>query len=548
MNKKNMLFLKKYVFKDNKYFGLICVVTLVQSIIIMLVPYLTKCLMDDVFPGQKNREFYLIIIIMLICYIFSAGFNVLKDYLLAIISERIALRLRTKINNKISSMNYNYFDKYSLGDVLSRYGKEVDVIKNSCGDMLTRTISNMATFLLASLMITVIEWKIMVLTFVTLFFYFWNNKYWGKRVKSYAEKVLQFNEEAINTVTENYQNALLTKLYRAYHYTDRKFQETYNKQYKSQIGLEVTYSLNVNISNFLIYFISILIWFIGGKEILKGNMSVGEITALLSYQGMLVSPMAFFSEMNNSFNSTLVAIDRLASIFEVEDEKKEGVIINDQIDSITFKNIGFGYENRDKSFINVNFELLKGKAIALVGASGCGKSTLVKLLLKLYPPTEGEILINGTNIEECSVESLRKKIAFVAQDSLFFNDSIRNNIDLGEKIENSQVIMLAQMIDIVSEIESMPDKWDTQIVNGGNNLSGGQKKRLDIIRALVRDSDIMIFDESTASIDQHKRKKLFDFLLRIKKEKIIIFITHNVEEYLNFDDVYVIENKTIIKK
>ena len=171
--------MKKYIFRDKKYFIAVCFVTLAQSLIITFLPYLTKLLLDDTFPNKDYKIFYKLIWTMLLCYILNGGLNVIKDYFLAILSEKIALRLRSAINEKISTMKYNYLDKYTLGDVLSRYNKEVEVIKNSCGDMLTRTISNMATFLLASAMIAFIQWQILILSIVILSLYVWNNKYWG---------------------------------------------------------------------------------------------------------------------------------------------------------------------------------------------------------------------------------------------------------------------------------------------------------------------------------------------------------------------------------
>lgn len=539
--------MKKYIFRDKKYFIAVCFVTLAQSLIITFLPYLTKLLLDDTFPNKDYKIFYKLIWTMLLCYILNGGLNVIKDYFLAILSEKIALRLRSAINEKISTMKYNYLDKYTLGDVLSRYNKEVEVIKNSCGDMLTRTISNMATFLLASAMIAFIQWQILILSIVILSLYVWNNKYWGSKVKKYAEKTMKYNEYSMNIISESYQNVLITKIYRAYNYINNKFQQAYSKQYKAQIGLEVIYSSNVNISNLLICLITVAIWLLGGMRILSDQMTVGKITALLSYQGMLVSPMCFFSELNNNYNSTLIAIDRLKEILGFEDEEQEGISLQLPINTLTFKNVEFGYFNRGKILNNINFTLTKGKAVALVGPSGCGKSTLVKLMLKLYQPEKGDILINDTSINQYSAESIRKKITFVAQDSLFFSDSIINNIELGDKIQKAKIESLAKKLDMIDEIEDMPEKWETHINIGGSNLSGGQKKRIDLIRAMSRNSDIMIFDESTASIDGDRRKKLFDVLSEIKSERIIIFITHNVEEYTNFDDVYTIDNKTITK-
>lgn len=545
MNKSYIDFLKKNVFRDKKYFIFVCFITVIQSLILIYIPYITKNLLDNVLPGRDYNKFIQMILIMFLCYLFLSGFNVLKDYLLAIIAENVCLKLRTQMNEKIATVNYSYYEEHSLGDILSKYNKEVDTIKENCGYMLTRAVSNVATFLLAGLMIFIIDWRVMVVSIIILFFYVLNNKFWGIKVKKYAEKSMECNEWSVSTITENYQNALITKLYSAYNYIDNKFQKIYKEQYKIQINLESVYSININLSTMLIYLLTVLIWLIGGIGIFNGNMTIGSITALLSYQGMLISPTTFFSGFNNSYNSTLIAINRLEEILNADDEDSSGKELKEVIKTISFKNVYFQYKNRESVLKNLNFTLNQGSMTAFVGPSGCGKSTLVKLIMRLYLPNQGNILINDSNIETFCVQDIRSKIAFIAQDSLFFNDSIIQNIALGTQVSEEELLKYAKELDILAEINNMPEHWETQISAGSNNISGGQKKRLDILRALLRNADVIIFDESTASIDHARRKKLFDILSKIKSQKIIIFITHNTDEYDKFDQIYTIKNNSI---
>lgn len=545
MNKSYIDFLKTNVFRDKKYFIFVCFITVFQSLIMIYIPYITKNLLDNVMPGRNYNKFIQMILIMFLCYLFLSGFNVLKDYLLAIIAENVCLELRTKMNKKIATVNYSYYEEHSLGDILSKYNKEVDTIKENCGYMLTRAVSNVATFLLAGLMIFIIDWRVMVVSIIILFFYVLNNKFWGIKVKKYAEKSMECNEWSVSTITENYQNALITKLYSAYNYINNKFHKIYKEQYKIQINLELVYSININLSTMLIYLLTVLIWLIGGIGIFNGNMTIGSITALLSYQGMLISPTTFFSGFNNSYNSTLIAINRLEEILNADDEDSSGKELKEVIKTISFKNVYFQYKNRESVLKNLNFTLNQGSMTAFVGPSGCGKSTLVKLIMRLYLPNQGNILINDSNIETFCVQDIRSKIAFIAQDSLFFNDSIIQNIALGTQVSEEELLKYAKELDILAEINNMPEQWETQISAGSNNISGGQKKRLDILRALLRNADVIIFDESTASIDHARRKKLFDILSKIKSQKIIIFITHNTDEFDKFDQIYTIKNNRI---
>lgn len=546
MNKVYKHFLKNYVFIQKKYFVLVCFITVLQSVVSMCIPLTSRELLDNAFPNRNMQLFTTMVIVMLSCYFMVAVLNVLKDYLLAHIAESISLKLRTQLNSKISVMKYSYFDEHNLSEVLSKYNKEVDTVKENCGYMLVKTLSNVVTFILASAMIIVLDWRIMVVSMVLLFLYILNNQYWGKKVKALAEKSMECNEEAIGSLTENYRNVLITKLYSAYEYVNEKFHANYAKQYNTQMNLEVVYSVNINSGGLLIYLLAGLIWLIGGFGIINGVLTIGTVTALINYQGMLISPMAFFSEFNNSYQGTVIALKRLYSVLYFEEENNEGTAIrSNNIEKVEFHDVSFRYRKDVPVLDHVNIQLRKGNIVGFIGGSGCGKSSLVKMMLRLYAPYKGTISIDGEKIQDISINSLRNRIAFVAQDSLFFRGSILENLKMGNVVDNTKLIEYSKLLDLYDEIVRLPKKWDTELNAGTSNLSGGQKKRLDVLRALMKESDIIIFDESTASIDIERRKRLFEILDKIKQEKIIIFITHNIEECVYCDQIYAVKNQSV---
>lgn len=546
MNKVYKHFLKNYVFTQKKYFVLVCFITVLQSVVSMCIPLTSRELLDNAFLNRNMQLFTTMVIVMLSCYFMVAVLNVLKDYLLAHIAESISLKLRTQLNSKISVMKYSYFDKHNLSEVLSKYNKEVDTVKENCGYMLVKTLSNVVTFILASAMIIILDWRIMVVSMALLFLYILNNRYWGKKVKALAEKSMECNEEAIGSLTENYRNVLITKLYSAYEYVNEKFHANYTKQYNTQMNLEVVYSVNINSGGLLIYLLADLIWLIGGFGIINGVLTIGTVTALINYQGMLISPMAFFSEFNNSYQGTVIALKRLYSVLCFEEENNEGTVIrSNNIEKVDFHDVSFRYRKDVPVLDNVNIQLRKGTIVGFIGGSGCGKSSLVKMLLRLYAPYKGTISIDGEKIQDISINSLRNRIAFVAQDSLFFRGSILENLKMGNVVDNTKLIEYSKLLDLYDEIVCLPKKWDTELNAGTSNLSGGQKKRLDVLRALMKESDIIIFDESTASIDIERRKRLFEILDKIKQEKIIIFITHNIEECVYCDQIYAVKNRSV---
>lgn len=403
MNRVYKYFLKKYIFEQKIYFMLVLFTVIIQSLITMYIPLTYQNMLDVVFPEGNINKFWIAIGMMLVCYLSVVIFNVLKDYFLARIAENIAMDLRMDLNRKLSIMKYSYYDDHSLNEIVSKYSREVETVKENCGYMLVKTISNGISFLMATAMIIKIEWRIMIITAILLILYLINNRFWGKRIKRLAERSMEKNEEAIGALSENYRNVLITKLYASYEMVRGKFERIYMKQYKAQIALELTYSININSGGLLNYFLNLAIWIVGGIGIFVGNLTIGTVTALINYQNMLVSPLTFFAEFSNSYQSTLIAMKRLLHVLMYEEEREEGEEIHNAIEFIEFSNTAFKYLKSDEILKNVNLKLEKGNIYGFIGGSGCGKSTIIKLLLGLYMPAFGEIHFNEQNIETISL-------------------------------------------------------------------------------------------------------------------------------------------------
>lgn len=547
MDKVYKYFLKKYILEQKIYFAFVLVTVIAQSIITMCIPLTYQYMLDVVFPKGEVKKFWIVISIMFGCYMTVVVFNVLKDFFLARIAENISMDIRMDLNRKLSTMKYSYYDDHSLNEIVSKYSREVETIKENCGYMLVKTLSNGITFFMATIMIIKIEWRIMVVTAILLMLYLLNNRFWGARVKRLAERSMEKNEEAIGALSENYKNVLITKLYAAYDVVSEKFERIYMKQYKAQMALELTYSININSGGLLNYLLSLAIWVIGGIGVFAGNLTIGTVTALINYQSMLVSPLTFFAEFNNSYQGTMIAMKRLLQVLLYEEETEEGEQLEETIKKIEFSNTAFKYLKSDEIIKDVNIKLEKGNIYGFIGGSGCGKSTVVKLLLGLYMPADGTIYINDKAVQGISLASLRSRIGFVAQDSLFYQGTIMENLRMGKEVEKSKVIELSKLLDVYSDVMKLPEKWETQLNSGTSNLYGGQKKRLDVLRALLRESDVLIFDESTASIDLERRKRLFDILQKEKHDKIIVCITHNIEECSQFDYIFGVKDKSVYR-
>lgn len=546
MNHSYLAFLNKYLLKEKKVIMLVLGVTVLQSLITICIPLTYKELIDQAFPKRDFNLFMVCVSVMLCLFFANSLLNILKDYLLANIVEKLSFSLRRGLNDKLSRLPYQFFDDHKLSDILSRYNKETDTIKQNCGYMTVSIFSNAVTAVFACGMILFFDWKLLVVSMLIIALYILINKYFGKKVKEYAEKTMKSNEHSTNQIMETYNNVLMTKIYNGFNYVEKNFFAAYKRQYDLQMKLELTYSTNINLSSILIYLLSGVIWIIGGLGVFSNKYTIGMIVSLINYQNMLLGATRFFSEFNNSYQGTVTAIKRLEEILNEAEEKKGGAYPPQYFNEISMDQVFFSYDSEDKPLLyNATVNMKKGEITAIIGPSGCGKSTVTKLLLGLYQPQQGCIRINDDRLDSMDLSLYRSRAAYIPQDSLFFHDSIINNIGLGSKVNTDMLEMYSKSIDLYNEIMGMPNRWDTLLSAGGNNISGGQKKRLDILRALIKQVDMIILDEPTASLDMERRVALLDLLKEIKNDKIIIIVTHILDEAQYFDKIYSVQNGTL---
>ena len=545
MNSIYLRFLNKYVYKYKlKYIG-VFIIILMQNLILISIPFLYSNIIDTALTNLDKKLFLSLILFMFSGYILNQLLNILKDYLINNLSENISLNLRKELNNKISTIDINFFDNNLLNDVISKYDKEISTIKSNFGYMIIEALGSIVKIIITFFIMLYINSTITFFSILIICVYFINLNYWGKKIKSLTEKNMNLNNECLGILSENFNNSSIIKLFNAYTYANNKFISRYKKYHKNSIKLETTYSLNINISIILLYFSSIILWLMGGLAVISNKMSIGMIIALGNYQSMLLSPIQFISEFFNSFQSTKVSIERLYEILDYNDEATGNLIIEKNIKSIKFKDVCFSYNNNiifDK--LNANFKY--NKITGILGVSGCGKSTLTKILTGLYKIDSGEIYIDTYNIKDIDLNSLRENITLISQEPLFFQDSIINNINIEKISEFKDILYYSEKLDLNTHINKLSDKWNYELNSNASNLSTGQRKRLNILRAILRKSKVFIFDEATSNLDNIRRNQVINIIKDLKKDSIIIIISHNLDDLNIADDILVFNNGKLI--
>lgn len=533
-------FVKKYALTSKWNIFIIICILITQNIPTLVIPILYKQIIDVYLPNSDVNFTIIFLGAILLLNIGKLILNILKDYESALFSENAGKNIRSDLMNKVIFLPYKYFDNNNVSNFLSKYDKEVNTLMNDLGYMLIRLIGSLISISMTAYMIVYLSSKYLIAFVFVFVFFLKTSVYFGKKVSKKAEVFFEKNNNSLSVISDNYRNIPLIKLYNCYKFAAKRFNEKYNSQFCSKLKLEIIDSVNINISGFWIFFLTFIAWGIGVNDIMNGVLTIGGLIAIIDYLNMLMSPMNFIPQFIGSYKESLVAIERINSFLNQDDEKnelEERVYSKGNVSKVTVNNVSFGYSNDRNVISNLNLEFNKGNIYGLVGKSGCGKSTLIKLLMGLYEPNSGKIIIKK-NGEMLSPIHAREDFGYLPQESSFFEDTIYNNLCFDSVIDKDLIIKESKKIDIFQELNDMDEKLETKINYENTNLSGGQKKRLDLLRILIRDKDIIVCDEATSFLDNKRKGYFYKTLNEIKKEKIIIVITHNNDESKYFDKIY----------
>jgi ABC-type multidrug transport system fused ATPase/permease subunit len=330
-----------------------------------------------------------------------------------------------------------------------------------------------------------------------------------------------------------------------------KFADDATKLYREQMGAARQVALNTPMLGFLLSAPTALVLWYGGRHVVAGTLTVGGVTQFILYMGMLAMPIRRLGGMANMFSRFMSAGQRIIEVLDTESPVREGpnaVELGKLKGQVCFDNVSFSYNSMSPTLDSVSFEVQPGQLVALVGESGSGKSTIINLILRFYDVTGGRITVDGTDIRDVTLASLRKNIGIAQQDVFVFAATIRDNIAYGAPgASTEQVIEAAKAAQIHDFIESLPDGYNTWVGERGRTLSGGEKQRITIARALLMDPSILILDEITSSVDSETERRIRLAVDRLILGRTTFIISHRLPIITNADLILVMKNGRLVE-
>ncbi len=508
----------------------------------------------------KGKQYSLILVVALVIttFLFKNLFNYLASNHLMHLKNGVLKDLRNKMYNKIIDLPVSYYSEKRKGDIMARMLGDVNEVQNSFFSILELIVKEPMTIVFTIITMFAISVKLTLFVFIFIPISGYIISRIGKSLKSKSERIQYESGFLISIVEESLSGLKVVKSYNAEPSFKQKFSNSVNRLLKLSNSIGRKNNLASPMSEFMgIIVIAILLWY-GGNMVLFDKLPNGKAVldgaVFLTYMGLaynILTPAKAISKASYNVKSGLAAAQRVFEVLEVENkivDKPNASVKESFENNITIENINFRYED-ENVLKNFSLEIPKGKTIALVGQSGSGKSTIANLLTRFYDVNEGKIKIDSVDIKDITMESLRNLLGLVTQDSILFNDTIKNNILIGkENATDDEIIEALKVANAYEFVKDLPNGIYTNIGDAGGKLSGGQKQRLNIARAVLKNPPIMILDEATSALDTESEKFVQVALENMMQNRTSIVIAHRLSTIQKADKIVVMQKGEIVEQ
>ena len=496
--------------------------------------------------GEGLRRIYGLAAILTALYLLRVLFRFLSNYLAHKAAWYLVGDLRTKTYDKLEHMHLGYFHDKQTGDLMSRVVNDTRDFELLYAHIIPESITNLVTFAGVLLMLLIINWKLALITCAPIPLILISGVIFAKKVRPYfrisQKKMGELNGKLQDNLSGIHEiQSFGREEYETGRVNDRNFEHVHAMLQALKISAVFHPSVE-----FISSLGTILVVAFGGLLAYRGGLEVEDIVAFLLYLSLFYGPVTGLANLLESMQQSMAGAERVLFIldapYEIQDKPDAGEL-KDVKGEITFDHVSFSYSEDVPVLKDVSFTCMPGKMLALVGPTGVGKTTLTQLISRFYEPTGGRILVDGKDIRDVTMESLRKNISPVLQDTFLFNGTIAENIGYARPDAGMEEIRAAaKAANIDGDIMAMPDGYDTQVGERGLRLSGGQKQRVAIARAVLRNSPIIILDEATASVDVETEQQIQKAIAGIAGTRTIIAIAHRLSTIRNADQILVIED------
>lgn len=554
-NNKNFSFLWSYLKPYKKLVNQLLIGLLVGTTIQFIMPFLMQSVVDIGVNNQDISFIYLILIAQLVLFISQTLVSIFREWLLLHVTGRFSIKMVSDFLFKMLKLPVNFFDTRNTGEHLQRI-QDHNRIQNFVSSSSFNMLYSVVLFIVFNFVLAFYNFKIFLVFLVGAICYVGWTLFFLKQREELDFKRFDEQSASQTSLVQIINGVREIKINNSQRKNRWKWEQVQISLFKTSMSsLKLAQYQSIG-SNFINEIKNIFITFLSASAVVNGDITLGMMLSIQYIVGQLNLPLANFIGFIQLWQDAKISLERLGQVHSKEDEdaiEQNKAKELPENKSIFIKNLSFQYGSKSSQMVlkNISFEIPRGKTTAIVGASGSGKTTLIKLLLKFYEPTEGNIYIEDTNLNEINNDFWRMNCGAVSQETFIFNDSIAGNISESEQneiIDREKLKNAVHVANIKDFVERLPNKLNTELGTSGIRLSGGQEQRLMIARAVYKNPEFVFFDEATSSLDANNEKVIMEKLNSFLNNKTSVIIAHRLSTVRNADNIIVLENGEVVEQ
>lgn len=512
----------------------------------LVVPWIIKDVIDRVLENKDLGMLYIIIVVILATFFIRALTTFGHRYLMGYIGQAVIMDIRNALYHHLQRLSIAYYDRRRTGDIMSNLTNDISALQTAIVTDFITLVQESAIFIGSFGSMIYLQWKLTVLCLIIVPLVSYVIKFFGKKLHNSGKDVQETLADVTSMLQETIQGVRIVRSFNRGAYEGKRFQKINKLSFTAAVRAIRQQSQMTPFVEFLAAIaVCTIIWY-GGVSVIDGVMSTGELIAFLIYAINLANPTRRVAESVGNIQKSLAAADRVFSILDEQPEiqnRKDAKDIEVKAGCVEARHVSFSYEAGNPVLTDLSFVAEPGQTIALVGPSGSGKTTIANLLPRFYDVTGGGIYIDGMDIRESTISSLREHIGLVPQDTLLFNTTIKENILYGRlDATDEEVWEAVKAANAEKFIRGLPNGIETKVGDRGLVLSGGQRQRIAIARAILKDPAILILDEATSALDTESEKIVQDALEKLMVGRTSFVIAHRLSTVKNADQIFVLNN------
>lgn len=542
---KNYTRLLKYIlpYKRRLFEAIVCIIIAAGAN--LYLPWIIKDMIDKVLAEKDMLMLNVIAAGIVITFLIRGIFYYGQSYLVSFVGERVIIDVREILFKKFQRLPLSYFDRHQTGEIMSYITNDVAALQNALVDRLIELVTESSIFVGSLVMMFLLDWQLSLLTLITVPLVGEAMKIFGRKMKSSGAVIQERLADITALMQESISAVRVVKSFVREDFEIQRFTRENDLNFRAQMkSVQIQSLLTPTVEFLAALAVTVIVWF-GGYEVVNGNITAGALVAFLTYAVNLANPVKRISRVYGTIQKAMAGAERVFGIMDMPEaiaDKPEAKAMPAVKGYVEFDDVTFCYKDDIPALEHISFKAEPGQMIAFVGPSGAGKSTIANLIPRFYDVNGGAIRIDGQDVRDVTMSSLREQIGIVPQETMLFSTTVRENIRYGRlDATDDDIVQAAKDANAHEFIMQLPEGYDTKIGERGLNLSGGQRQRIAIARAILKNPQLLILDEATSALDTESEKIVQAALDRLMVGRTSFVIAHRLSTIFNADQIYVIE-------